>query len=285
MGCHSSDFTMTDCIFLDNSGIDAGGIWISRSSPTLLRCIFADNEAMFWGGGVVCYNESTPLLRQCTFTRNDAYEGGGAWVLYNSNPVFENCVVAFNLDGWGIWADETCNPAFLCCDVFQNVEGNYGGDLPDQTGINGNISADPLFCDSENGDFRLHSESPCAWANNPDCGYIGALPIGCGETTSMDTELPAVGGITRIFPNPSAGSVRIDFQFPIEGWVSVDIVDVTGRLIRSLFERPYPKVYAGVFSLTWEGRNDSGQRVSPGAYFTRIVIDNRVETKRIVLIR
>ena len=46
--------------------------------------------------------------------------------------------------------------------------------------LSNNISADPLFCDEETGDFRIAIQSPCAAENSPDgCGRIGALPAEC----------------------------------------------------------------------------------------------------------
>src|SRR5205823_1810213 len=36
----------------------------------------------------------------------------------------------------------------------------YGGTCADQTGLNGNISADPLFVDAANGDYRVQMTSP-----------------------------------------------------------------------------------------------------------------------------
>ncbi|MBM3318277.1 MAG: hypothetical protein FJY75_10555, partial [Candidatus Eisenbacteria bacterium] len=45
--------------------------------------------------------------------------------------------------------------------------------------------ADPLFCDPENLDLRLHSDSPCAPGG--ECGLMGALPIGCGPTPAEAT--------------------------------------------------------------------------------------------------
>jgi hypothetical protein len=62
----------------------------------------------------------------------------------------------------------------------------HGGSAPaviaDQVGLQGNFSADPLFCDAPGGDYRLHANSPCAPAGN-ECGVlIGALPVGCDAT-------------------------------------------------------------------------------------------------------
>jgi hypothetical protein len=48
--------------------------------------------------------------------------------------------------------------------------GNYGAQCSDLTGIDDNISVDPLFCDKGPAqDFRLRPESPCTEANSA-CG-------------------------------------------------------------------------------------------------------------------
>jgi hypothetical protein len=50
-----------------------------------------------------------------------------------------------------------------------------------------NFQDDPQFCGSlDSGNVYLQSDSPCAPGNTPipipDCGLVGALPVGCGET-------------------------------------------------------------------------------------------------------
>ncbi len=69
-----------------------------------------------------------------------------------------------------------------CNNVFGAVDEPYGG-LPDLTGVDGNISVDPQFCDAIGDDYTLAETSPCLPGNHPDgydCGLIGALGQGCG---------------------------------------------------------------------------------------------------------
>jgi len=59
-----------------------------------------------------------------------------------------------------------------------------------QPDLGGNFSLDPLFCDPENGDYKLDCNSPCLPGNHPDgvdCGLIGALGQGCGATAVEQT--------------------------------------------------------------------------------------------------
>jgi hypothetical protein len=88
----------------------------------------------------------------------------------------------------GVWLPEGVTYTLLCNDSFGNGS-NWTG-FPDPTGVGGNFSADPLFCDPDGGDFTLSSQSPCLPGNHPDgadCGLIGALGKGCG-TVGVEAE-------------------------------------------------------------------------------------------------
>ena len=51
--------------------------------------------------------------------------------------------------------------------------------IADQSGVSGNLSADPLFCDRPGNDFTIDAASPCAPTLRPPCGLIGALGVDC----------------------------------------------------------------------------------------------------------
>ena len=79
-----------------------------------------------------------------------------------------------------------------CNDSWGNPGGNWVG-MPDPTGVDGNISADPLFCDAGDGDLGLAADSPCLPGHHPygyDCGVIGAYGQECGTSTGV-AEIPA----------------------------------------------------------------------------------------------
>ena len=57
------------------------------------------------------------------------------------------------------------------------------------SGVNDNISQDPLFCNFAAGDYSIASESPCAPAQS-SCGLIGAFDVGC-VATGVSTPDPA----------------------------------------------------------------------------------------------
>ncbi|MCK5597393.1 MAG: right-handed parallel beta-helix repeat-containing protein, partial [Candidatus Eisenbacteria sp.] len=190
--------TLMDCLFSDNfarghddGGGAGGGVYCSDSSPTLTGCTFTGNEATGGdyypgtGGGMYC-DGSTPLLTNCTFSGNAAWDGwdedghGGGMYCSGSSLTLINTIIAFSTDGEAVYCDDTSSATLTCCDIFGNGGGDWVGCIADQYGVDGNILVDPRFCDAAQGDFTIAENSPCAPENNPECGLIGALSVGCG---------------------------------------------------------------------------------------------------------
>jgi hypothetical protein len=86
--------------------------------------------------------------------------------------------------------DELSAPVLSCCDIFGNHGGDWTGCVSDQSGILGNFSADPRFCDIGSGDLSLEDCSPCLPGFHPggyDCGgIIGTYGSGCSCGTSVE---------------------------------------------------------------------------------------------------
>ena len=72
------------------------------------------------------------------------------------------CVGVWNFGDWAKWT-------FRNNIVWANVAGDYEG-IWDQTGINGNLNADPMFVGDA--DFRLHEDSPAWHAGDPQISNV-----------------------------------------------------------------------------------------------------------------
>ncbi|GEM_PF-1491831 len=115
-------------------------------------------------------------------------QGNGIYVIESGGMNVINTIIANNSEHGIIIGYPSLEIA--CSDVYNNTIADYSG-IPDQTGLNGNISLDPLFCDTANGNFSLFSTSPCVPENN-SCGVLmGALGVGCYipacDTVEIDT--------------------------------------------------------------------------------------------------
>jgi hypothetical protein len=180
MSCTYSSPMLINCFFYENSLSEGGygaGFECSYSSAELVNCVFAGNSVSGSGGGMCVWLGSAATVTGCTFTENSA---GGLYCVMSSSMTLENTILAFSAGGAAILCDNPGAVTFTCCDVFGNEGGDWVGCIADQAGLNGNFSADPLFCDPENGDFTIRSDSPCAPPGATGCGLVGALPVGCG---------------------------------------------------------------------------------------------------------
>ncbi len=79
------------------------------------------------------------------------------------------------------------------------------------------------------------------------------------------------------YPNPFNPSTEIHFSIPKDGFVSLSIFDVTGRIIKSLVNEFKT---AGNYSLSFNGDN-----LSSGVYFYRLETNGYTVTKKMTLIR
>jgi hypothetical protein len=69
------------------------------------------------------------------------------------------------------------------------------------------------------------------------------------------------------YPNPFNPTTTISFALPKEGFVTLKIYDITGRLVRVLVQE---HKLAGQHSILWDGLDDAGQKVAAGVYLYRI---------------
>jgi len=83
-------------------------------------------------------------------------------------------------------------------------------------------------------------------------------------------------------PNPFNASTEIAFQLPAEQDVRVEIYDIFGRRIRTLFDG---KAHAGTNKLVWHGNDEAGNTVASGVYFVRLRTQDKELTRKITFIK
>ena len=123
--------TVIEGLTLRNGEADdrGGGIYVNNSSPTIVDCIFADNEATLAGGGLYS-NAGNPTLTGCRFVANRATFGGAIYLNEGTSTV-ENCVFERNeaLNEGG--AMQVVGPQLTITDstFLENTSVTYGGAL------------------------------------------------------------------------------------------------------------------------------------------------------------
>jgi len=93
------------------------------------------------------------------------------------------------------------------------------------------------------------------------------LRVGAAATSVAAVDAVEVPVGVAAFPNPFRDETVIRFAAPAAGDVAVDVFDVQGRRVRRVLDGP---VATGAQQVAWDGRDEQGQRVSPGIYFGRV---------------
>jgi hypothetical protein len=84
------------------------------------------------------------------------------------------------------------------------------------------------------------------------------------------------------YPNPFNPSTTIEYELPSQGWINIQIFNVTGQVVRNL-ESGYH--LEGIYRIMWNGKNDYHELVVNGIYFYQVQFNNIVQTKKLVLVR
>jgi len=95
-------------------------------------------------------------------------------------------------------------------------------------------------------------------------------------------DIPSFLYIRGNFPNPFNASTTISFTLPASGFTQLVIYNIAGQKVRELLSET---MTAGLHNVMWDGRNDSGNIVSSGIYFSRLSCGKLVTHERMVLMK
>jgi hypothetical protein len=84
------------------------------------------------------------------------------------------------------------------------------------------------------------------------------------------------------FPNPFLRETTIRFDLPSRGHVQLDVIDVTGRRIRTLVRGLED---AGAHSVRWDGMDEHGRPTAPGMYFCRLGTEEGSIARKLLHVR
>jgi parallel beta-helix repeat protein len=213
---------------------DGGGIALfAAGTPVIRGNVIRGNTATGLspcarGGGISLVNVSDATITGNLITQNSAGCGGGvAWLVPSGarGPVLLNNTIADNLGAVGsaVFADgfdarsELVNnilvaspgqtavhcgsfndpnpPLFRFNDVWSPSGDAYGGICTDQTGVSGNVSADPVFVSPSSGNYHLALPSPAVEA---------------GDSTAPGLPASDIDGQARIVDGDGDGIAHVD---------------------------------------------------------------------------
>jgi outer membrane protein assembly factor BamB len=134
---------------------------------------------------------------------------------------------------------------------------------------------------------------------SPAIGLDSTLYIGCADGKLYAFGTPTTGveekEIQQVYryqllqnrPNPFCKLTAISYQLKAPSYTTLKVYDISGRLIRTLVAG---EKKAGIYSISWSGRDSHGKKAASGIYFYRIVTrigqaSDFTSTKKLILLR
>ncbi len=130
-------------------------------------------------------------------------------------------------------------------------------------------------------DFIANGSSIFGWTVSAG-GSIAAFSGAVSGVESTANVIPTEFVLEQNYPNPFNPQTKIEFEIPKASHVSLKIYNSIGEEVTTLVDNV---VNAGTHSVDWNGRNRFNSTVASGVYFYRLVADNFVETKKMLLIK
>ena len=230
--CASSP-VITNVVFHRNGADRGGAVFVQGADPEITGCTFTENRGDARAGGIALFG-SESVISDCLFTANWGYMGSAVFLPDSSSVTLDGCTVTGNnssldkdclgVDGNAVLTLRNCLVTFNTrhatadygngqvvitgSNVFGNAEGDYDGPISGASGVSGNISADPLYCDAAGRDFTLRGDSPGTAYNAPNREQMGAFAVGCDAPSrfaDISANVPETAGL-------SAGVSLIDLN-------------------------------------------------------------------------
>ena len=88
--------------------------------------------------------------------------------------------------------------------------------------------------------------------------------------------------LSQNYPNPFNPETTITYGLPIESHVTITIYSILGQRVKTLVDEMKS---AGDFSVTWDGTNESGERVTSGMYIYSIEAGNFRLSRKLMLMK
>jgi hypothetical protein len=188
------DIVVEDCWFAECGGVPGvqggiGAIAAPGGSVAVRGCTFVRNSVMGGrtGAGAWLDGQTVEVSGNTFYRCTQVFTGSGGAAMSFRNQFNQgdytfrnNVVVECGTIGSGGYPPVSVGfggTGLSDCNVFwENPGGTVEGLVPGPR----DVEVDPLFCDPENDDFTVHSNSHCLPENSDFCGLIGAHGQGCG---------------------------------------------------------------------------------------------------------
>jgi len=102
-------------------------------------------------------------------------------------------------------------------------------------------------------------------------------------TSSIESnELQRAFVLSKNYPNPFAERTSIQFEIKDYAHARLEVLDTSGIIINTLVNE---KKQTGTYSVSWDGKNNSGKQVSNGTYYFKLTVNGSTEIQRVIILK
>jgi hypothetical protein len=112
-------------------------------------------------------------------------------------------------------------------------------------------------------------------------GTYGLNQITAPVSVRIQTR-PEAYALNDNYPNPFNPETTIKYQLPDAGQVRLEVYNMLGQVVKTLVDNQFQN--AGRYTLQWDATNNSGQPLSSGVYFYRILAGGEFQSHKKMLL-
>jgi hypothetical protein len=117
------------------------------------------------------------------------------------------------------------------------------------------------------------------WQYDESDGVFRIITTGISEIASLPLAMTL--GV-KVYPNPAKILTAIRYSLPAESKVSLQLYDISGRLIKTLVNE---SKQTGIYSVIWNGADDNNRKVGEGVYFCILKTNEKSLQQKILMVK
>ncbi len=99
------------------------------------------------------------------------------------------------------------------------------------------------------------------------------------EVSSQPTNVPQSVELSQNYPNPFSSSTAISYRLNTPSDAVITVFDILGKEVKTFTLNSQT---VGIHGVTWDGKNNYGERIATGIYFYRLRVGNDFQVKKMV---
>ena len=121
------------------------------------------------------------------------------------------------------------------------------------------------------------------YANSLESQKVTAIAqINSSVDNKLEITTPKYYSLSQNYPNPFNPTTIIKYALPQRTQISIKIYDITGKLIKTLIDKP---MEAGYHTILWDGTDEKGKHVSSGVFYYKIYATDFQQIKSMILLK